>query len=56
MSGIPQAIIPHLGDQFFWNRCIAKEGKGLKGFPIKEWNRSKIENLIAQLHAFQWEN
>jgi sterol 3beta-glucosyltransferase len=53
---IPQAIIPHLGDQFFWNRCIAKEGKGVKGFPIKEWNRSKIEHLMAQLHAFQWEN
>ena len=52
----PQAIIPHLGDQFFWNRCIAKESKGVKGFPIKEWNRSKIENLIAQLRAFPSEN
>lgn len=52
----PQAIIPHLGDQFFWNRCIAKESKGVKGFPIKEWNRSKIENLIAQLRAFPLEN
>jgi len=45
----PQAIIPHFGDQFFWNRCIEREGKGVKGFPIKEWSQTKFEQLLALL-------
>ena len=45
----PQAIIPHLGDQFFWNRCIVKESKGVKGFPIKEWSQFNFEQLLKLL-------
>lgn len=45
----PQAIIPHLGDQFFWNRCIAKEGKGVKGFPIKQWSQANFKQLLELL-------
>ena len=35
LHGKPQAIIPHIADQFFWNRQIEKMGVGCSGFKIK---------------------
>ncbi len=51
--GIPQAIIPHIGDQFFWNRCIGKTGYGITGFPIKQWSKVRFETLLLQLRALK---
>jgi len=49
---VPQAIVPHIGDQFFWNRCIETSGVGVKGFPVSEWSISKFEALLLELLAF----
>ncbi len=50
--GIPQAIIPHIGDQFFWSRCIQKTGNGIQGFPIKKWSKDRFETLLLEIRAF----
>ncbi len=48
----PQAIIPHIGDQFYWNRAIEKQRLGTKGFPIKKWDINKFEELVKDLLNF----
>ncbi len=50
--GKPQAIIPHIGDQFFWNRQIEKQGAGVAGFPIKKWSRLEFSRLLEKLVSF----
>lgn len=47
--GIPQAIIPHIGDQFFWARQVELQQKGLNGFLIKKWSEIEFEKLIKKL-------
>jgi UDP:flavonoid glycosyltransferase YjiC (YdhE family) len=49
----PQAIIPHIGDQFYWNRAIEKQRLGIKGFPIKKWDINKFEELVKDLLNFK---
>jgi sterol 3beta-glucosyltransferase len=49
ICGKPQASIPHIGDQFFWSRTMVKNGYGVPGFPIKEWNQKRAEALILKL-------
>ena len=34
---IPQLIIPHIADQFFWSRTLVRIGAAVEGFPIKKW-------------------
>ena len=50
----PQAIIPHIADQFFWNKQIEKRGVGCAGFKIKKWNQERLKNLIIKLQNFQF--
>jgi len=52
----PQAIIPHIADQFFWNKQIEKVGVGISGFPIKKWNIQNFEHLLLQLNSFNFLN
>lgn len=52
----PQAIIPHIGDQFFWNRQIEKQGAGISGFPIKQWSRLEFSRLLEKLVSFKKNN
>ena len=47
--GKPQAIIPHIGDQFFWNRQIELQGCGISGFPIKKWSKQQFSQLLEKL-------
>ena len=49
----PQAIIPHIADQFFWNSQIQKKKVGISGFKIKKWSLKKIEDLVCALRAFK---
>lgn len=49
----PQAIIPHIGDQFYWNRAIEKHGLGISGFPIKKWDINRFEVLVRELLNFK---
>jgi sterol 3beta-glucosyltransferase len=50
----PQAIIPHIADQFFWNTQIEKKGVGIAGFKIKKWSRERFEDLVSNLLKFEW--
>ena len=52
-SGIPQAIIPHIADQFFWSRQVVASKKGVEGFPIKQWSEQRFESLLKSLIQFQ---
>ncbi|MEM9024850.1 MAG: glycosyltransferase, partial [Bacteroidota bacterium] len=47
--GCASLIIPHIMDQFFWNRLIAKQGAGPLGIPIKKLTESRIEPLLHDL-------
>lgn len=47
--GKPQAIIPHIGDQFFWARQIEKKQAGIAGFPIKKWTKQGFTELFKRL-------
>lgn len=46
---VPQAIIPHIGDQFLWNRAVHRAKLGPLGFPIKQFSKQKFEALLNEL-------
>src|SRR5690606_37342929 len=41
--GCPNLIIPHIMDQFYWNRTISKLNLGPKGMSIKKFNKKDFE-------------
>jgi UDP:flavonoid glycosyltransferase YjiC (YdhE family) len=45
----PQAIIPHIADQFFWSRQVVEAGAGVPGFPIKHWSRERFAAVVVDL-------
>jgi sterol 3beta-glucosyltransferase len=47
--GKPQAIIPHIGDQFFWARQVEKKQVGIAGFPIKKWTNKRFTDVFKRL-------
>lgn len=47
--GTPQLIIPHIADQYLWNRLIHNSGHGPLGFPIKSFNTSNLERALLEL-------
>lgn len=44
-----QLIIPHIADQFLWNRLVHEAGIGPLGFPIKELDESKLKKALVKL-------
>ena len=44
-----QLIIPHIADQFLWNRLVHEAGIGPLGFPIKEFDESKLKKALVKL-------
>ena len=56
--GCATMIIPHLIDQFMWNRMVAGKGLGPKGIAIKEISVKKLEPLVKDLwnHSAYKEN
>ena len=44
-----QLIIPHIADQYLWNRLIHKAGYGPIGFPIKEFNKERFKKGLQNL-------
>ncbi len=50
--GCPSLIIPHIVDQYFWNRRIADLGLGPRGIAISRLTTSSVEKLLLDL----WEN
>jgi len=47
--GCPTMIIPHIIDQFVWNKIIYKLGLGPKGISIGRLNRKNLETKIIDL-------
>lgn len=44
-----QLIIPHIADQYLWNRLIHQAGYGPLGFPIKEFNKDLFKQGVLKL-------
>ncbi|MDB4587743.1 hypothetical protein N9098_01260 [bacterium] len=47
--GIPQAIIPHIADQFFWSRQMVAAGFGVEAFPIRDRSRELFAQVVDAL-------
>lgn len=47
--GCPSLIVPHIIDQFYWNRTISKLYLGPKGMPIKKFNEKDFESKLRDL-------
>jgi len=45
-SGVVQLIIPHIMDQYFWNRLIQKNGLGPLGTSIHNFDPEKFETAL----------
>jgi sterol 3beta-glucosyltransferase len=43
-AGVPNIVVPHAGDQFFWGKRVAEIGAGPLPIPVK---RLSVENLSA---------
>lgn len=48
--GCVTMIIPHIIDQFVWDRIIAEEGVGPRGVNIYKLGKSKVEEKIVDLY------
>ena len=47
--GCPTLIIPHIFDQFTWNKIISDNGLGPKGIQITKINENNLEPKILEL-------
>jgi UDP:flavonoid glycosyltransferase YjiC (YdhE family) len=47
--GCATMIIPHIIDQFVWNKLIYKTGAGPKGMKISKMNSKNLEPKILEL-------
>ncbi|WP_109829683.1 glycosyltransferase [Reichenbachiella versicolor] len=48
--GCPSLIIPHIIDQFLWNKIISEKGLGPKGVDVGQFTVQNIEPLILDLY------
>ena len=48
--GLPSLIIPHIIDQFMWNRLIDEKKLGPKGVSINKVNSKNLKPLIEKLY------
>jgi vancomycin aglycone glucosyltransferase len=46
-AGVPQLIVPHILDQYYWGRLIVKRGIGPPPLPV---NRLSVEKLARAIH------
>lgn len=45
-AGVPQVIIPHMGDQYFWGRRLHELGVSPAPIPRKEMTATRLTNAI----------
>lgn len=48
--GLPSLIIPHVLDQFFWEKIISKLKLGPKGISIRKFNEKDFETKLLDLY------
>ena len=42
-------VIPHIIDQYVWNKIVFKKGVGLLGIDVSQINLKKLELIILEL-------
>lgn len=47
-AGIPQVIVPFVGDQFFWGQQVEKRGVGPRRIPHKSLTAAKLSEAIGK--------
>ncbi len=48
-AGIPQAIVPHFSDQYFWGERIRRGGLGPAPVPIEDLTAERLASMIKAL-------
>jgi UDP:flavonoid glycosyltransferase YjiC (YdhE family) len=48
-AGVPQLIVPHLLDQYYWGRLIAKRGIGPPPLPVNRLSAGKLAMAIRRM-------
>ncbi|MAN86472.1 MAG: hypothetical protein CL555_06295 [Algoriphagus sp.] len=48
-----QLIIPHIMDQFFWNKVIQSKGLGPLGISIHQFSQQKLEERLLNFYQNQ---
>lgn len=48
-SGMPQIILPHLLDQYYWGQQIYRRGLGIKPFGKRHLTAAKLDNALQRL-------
>lgn len=51
VSGCSQLVIPHIIDQYFWNRLVADRGLGPLGISIHRLNAADFEKLLRDFYT-----
>ncbi len=50
-AGVPQVVVPHVVDQFFWGRRVAATGIGSRPVPSKRLTESRVARALAEATA-----
>jgi UDP:flavonoid glycosyltransferase YjiC (YdhE family) len=45
-AGVPQVIVPHIGDQFFWGRRMARLGVAPPPLPVRHLSAARLADRI----------
>lgn len=48
-SGVPQILVPHILDQFYWARQVCRLGIGPKPIPRSRLNRKRIQERLTAI-------
>jgi sterol 3beta-glucosyltransferase len=51
-AGVPQIIIPHVADQFFWGKHVAEKGLGYEPIPRKAMN---VHDLVQAIRTVTYD-
>ena len=46
-AGVPNVVVPHFGDQFFWGNRVAKLGAGPEPIPRKKLTAKRLADAIS---------
>jgi sterol 3beta-glucosyltransferase len=51
LAGIPQAIVPHFADQFYWAERLYQLGIGSRPVSIKNLTEDRLAGMIRQIES-----
>jgi UDP:flavonoid glycosyltransferase YjiC (YdhE family) len=47
LAGVPQVVVPHVADQFYWARRVAELGIGPPPLPRRRLDAGRLAELIG---------